>query len=73
MSRWLSVAQAAERIGLTPTTVYSLARAGRIPYYKPAGRLLFDGADLDAWIEKARHAPTAERWDQAARLLAGVV
>ena len=45
---------AAEYLGLTRKAVYALVERGRLPYHRPAGRLLFDRRELRAWAEAAR-------------------
>ena len=45
---------AAEYLGLTRKAVYALVERDRIPYHRPAGRLLFDRAGLRAWVEGGR-------------------
>lgn len=51
--RPLGVREAAARLGLQPGTVYKRAGAGKLPYVKDGGKLLFLPADLDAY-EAAR-------------------
>ena len=58
---WLTIAQAAEVLGVTPPRVRQLAEAGRLPYERsPAGRRLFQPAQV-AVIARARR----ERFGQA--------
>jgi excisionase family DNA binding protein len=45
---------AAEYLGLTRKAIYSLVERHRLPHHKPAGRLLFDRAELRAWVEGGR-------------------
>lgn len=45
---------AAEYLGLTRKAVYALVERRKLPYYRPAGRLLFDRAALRAWVEDGR-------------------
>jgi excisionase family DNA binding protein len=45
---------AAEYLGLTRKALYALVERRRIPFHRPAGRLLFDKAELRAWVEARR-------------------
>ena len=45
---------AAEYLGLTRKAVYALVERGRLPYHRPAGRLLFDRRELRAWAVARR-------------------
>lgn len=49
--------QAAEVLGLHPVTVARMAKAGRIPSYRVAGRIKFHPDDITSWLE-ARRSPT---------------
>jgi excisionase family DNA binding protein len=49
----LDVDGAASYLASTPTAIRSLVKRDAIPYYKtPAGRLLFDREELDAWVRE---------------------
>jgi len=51
---WLTIAQAAQVLGVTPPRVRQLANSGRLPYERsPAGRRLFRPAQV-AVIARAR-------------------
>ncbi|RPJ58506.1 MAG: DNA-binding protein [Acidobacteria bacterium] len=59
--RLLGVEQAARYLGIKPGTLYLWARIGFVPSVKMGRRLLFDIADLDAFIErKKRGAPMTD-------------
>ena len=45
---------AAEYLGLTRKAIYALVERGRLPYHRPAGRLLFDRRELRAWVVARR-------------------
>jgi excisionase family DNA binding protein len=45
---------AAEYVGLSRKALYALVERRRIPVHRPAGRLLFDKAELRAWVEAGR-------------------
>jgi excisionase family DNA binding protein len=46
----LKVADVAERLSVSPNTVYRLADTGRIPVAKIGGQLRFDPVDFEAWL-----------------------
>lgn len=54
----LRAAEAAERLGLSPRTIYALAAAGELPCYRFGAAVRFDPADLDAYKLKCRSAAT---------------
>ena len=47
---WLSLDETAAHLSMGKTSLYKLARAGRIPARKIGKKWLFEKADLDAWI-----------------------
>jgi excisionase family DNA binding protein len=49
-SRWLNAVQAAEHLGCSKHRIYTLVSTRRIPHEHEGGRLLFDRAELDAWV-----------------------
>jgi excisionase family DNA binding protein len=51
---FLDAAAAAEYLGLSRKAVYALVERRRLPYHRPAGRLLFDRAELRSWVEGGR-------------------
>jgi excisionase family DNA binding protein len=50
-TRPLTVAQAAEKLGLHPQTLYKWTRTGKIPFMRIGGALRFDPQVLVRWIE----------------------
>jgi excisionase family DNA binding protein len=46
----LNTVQAAELLGVTPRTVYTLVKDRRVPFIRLGSRLRFSAADLDAWL-----------------------
>lgn len=54
-----SVKQAAERLSVSASKVYALANARKIGHYRIGGKVLFDAADLDAYLATCRVAPQA--------------
>jgi predicted DNA-binding transcriptional regulator AlpA len=58
--RLLKVAEAAEYVCLSASTLNQLRVGGGGPRYaKLAGRVLYDQVDLDAWIEASKRESTA--------------
>jgi excisionase family DNA binding protein len=51
---FLDADAAAEYLGLSRKAVYALVERRRLPYHRPAGRLLFDRAELRSWVEGGR-------------------
>jgi excisionase family DNA binding protein len=49
---FLDVPGAAEYLCTTPKAVYHLVERQRVPHHRAGGRLLFDRADLRAWVER---------------------
>ena len=47
---WLTVAEAAEHLRCTPSRMYSLVSARRIPFHKDGSRTLFRRSELDEWV-----------------------
>ncbi len=52
--RYLTVRQAAEYIGYSHHTLYTMVGERRIPFIKKHRRLRFDVQDLDTWMAKDR-------------------
>jgi excisionase family DNA binding protein len=48
---WLSVSEAADYLCCSPSRVYQLVSARRIPFHKDGSRTLFRRSELDRWIE----------------------
>jgi excisionase family DNA binding protein len=50
-AEWLNVDGAADHLQTTPEGIRALVKRRRIPHHRgAAGRLLFDRAELDAWV-----------------------
>jgi len=59
--RYLDNKQAATYVGLSPHTLNRMRVTGEGPLYAKAGRrVLYDRADLDAWIEQRKRSFTGE-------------
>lgn len=51
----LTAHEACEYMGITESHLYKLTSTGRIPYYKPTGKLVyFDRSELDDWLLRNR-------------------
>lgn len=56
-TRWLSTAEASERLGVTLRTLYRLVDEGRLPAYKIGRVIRIKEDDVEAFIESARIQP----------------
>ena len=54
---WLSTAAAAERLGITPRTLYRFIDEGQVPAFKFGRVIRLKQSDVDAYIESCRVAP----------------
>ncbi len=59
--RLISVQEAADYIGLSPDTVYTMVSQRRIPYVKVGRLTKFDIALLDQWIKQNTVMPMPPR------------
>lgn len=48
--RWLTTGEAAQMMRMRPRTLYHLVQKGLVPHARAHGRLLFDPAQLRAWL-----------------------
>lgn len=51
----LTVSETAKLIGVSQTTIYSMAREGQIPHVKVRGRILFHKDVIEAWLRGEYH------------------
>jgi excisionase family DNA binding protein len=51
VSPWLTVKEAAEYLRCSEWRLYRLKAIGAIPHVKEGHRLLFNRAELDAWVQ----------------------
>jgi excisionase family DNA binding protein len=58
---WLTIEEAAEHTRIPKGQLYKLTAAGAVPHSKPGNRLLFNRADLDAWLDDHREGPAPVR------------
>jgi excisionase family DNA binding protein len=54
---WLSTAEAAARLGITPRTLYRFLDEGQLPGYRFGRVIRLQAADVDAFIERSRIEP----------------
>ena len=55
MSELIKVPEAADLLGVSVHTVYSMVHRRVLPHYKPTGKLLyFDRDELFQWVQNAR-------------------
>ena len=54
---WLSTAEAARRLGITPRTLYRFIDEGLLPGYKFGRVLRLRASEVDAFIESSRVQP----------------
>ncbi|MEM9034342.1 MAG: helix-turn-helix domain-containing protein [Actinomycetota bacterium] len=54
---WLSTKAAAERLGVTPRTLYRFIDEGQLPGYRMGRVIRLKQADVDAYIETCRIEP----------------
>jgi excisionase family DNA binding protein len=53
--RWIPIEPAARYMGVSRSTLRTLMKAGRVPHYRPSRRrVVFDKADLDAYVAAQR-------------------
>jgi len=48
--KFMNIKELAQYIGYNITTIRNLVRQEKIPYYKPAGKLLFMIPEIDQWV-----------------------
>ena len=54
---WLSTAEAARRLGITPRTLYRFIDEGSLPAYKMGRVIRLKQSDVDAFVEHSRIQP----------------
>lgn len=69
-SEWLTLSEAAARVGLTAESLARLVTRGEGPVaYRPSRHLRFRAEDLDAWLDARRVDPEAAEADRIARTI----
>lgn len=54
---WLNTAKAAERLGVTPRTLYRFIDDGQLPAYRFGRVIRLKASEVDEFIERCRIAP----------------
>ncbi|MCK8490221.1 helix-turn-helix domain-containing protein [Spirosoma sp. RP8] len=63
----LTLEEAAAYAGLSTSHFYKLTSSGKIPHYKPAGKVIYvDRVELDGWLKRNRVKTTEEIEHQVA-------
>ncbi len=55
--RWLSTGEAAERLGITPRTLYRFIDEGQVPAYRFGRVIRLKATDVDVFIDACRIQP----------------
>jgi excisionase family DNA binding protein len=55
--RWLSTGEAAERLGITPRTLYRFIDEGQVAAYRFGRVIRLKASDVDVFIDACRIAP----------------
>ncbi len=55
--RWLSTAESARRLGITPRTLYRFIDEGQLPAYRFGRVIRLKADEVDAFIESCRIPP----------------
>lgn len=55
--RWLSTAEAAKRLGITPRTLYRFIDAGQLPAYRFGRVIRLQETEVDSFIQTCRIEP----------------
>lgn len=61
MRRLITIQEAGEYTGLSPSTLYTMVSQRRVPYVKVGRLVKFDQAMLDAWIKQNTVMPMPPR------------
>jgi excisionase family DNA binding protein len=56
-TEWLSTQEGADRLGITPRTLYKLINEGKMPGYKVGRLIKVKASDVDLFIEGHRIKP----------------
>jgi excisionase family DNA binding protein len=61
MDALMTIEEVASYLRLSKDTVYRMAQAGKIPASKVGTQWRFRQEDVDAWLEKNKNVPEADR------------
>ncbi len=59
--RYLSVKEVSQYLGFSVNTLYGWTSQRRIPFLKIGGRVRFDKAELDRWMQEGSRDVVAEK------------
>lgn len=66
----LTSAEAARYMGISKSYLYKLTSEGKIPHYKPMGKMCyFNRSEVEQWLQRNRCATSTEIADRANRIL----
>ena len=54
MTNWLTLEEAAQYLKMGKSTLYDLARKGKVPAHKMGRAWRFDAEELDDWMKQGR-------------------
>ena len=61
MTNWLTLEEAAQYLKIGKSTLYNLARKGKVPAHKMGRVWRFDAEELDEWLKAGKLALLKER------------
>ncbi len=64
----MTVAEAAQKIGISASTLYQQVAARKISHYRVGGKIVFSEADVDAYLASCRVAAVAPQATAAPRV-----
>ncbi|MDE7465289.1 MAG: helix-turn-helix domain-containing protein [Muribaculaceae bacterium] len=66
----LTAEETARYMGISKSYLYKLTMRGKIPHYKPMGKMCyFNRVEVEEWLQSNRCATTTEIADRANRIL----
>lgn len=72
MPKYLTFDEVLERLPYKPSYLYKLMHEGRIPYYKPTGKIaLFLESDIEKFLARGRKSANYEVSEAANKVLNG--
>ena len=57
LDRLIGVPELAERLGISPYTIYRWCHHQTIPYFRLGRKSLFDPVEVEAWLEQKKIEP----------------
>lgn len=62
--QFVTIEEAASRFHYRKSYLYKLARSGKIPVYKPRGKLLFETGEIDNFIKSGKRVASIQKGDR---------